>query len=305
MRDDHRVVVAAGDPRHRLLAVAGGEVVLARDKDIGLGIEHEECRAPLLHEMIGHDYHGLCGKSQAAHLHRGCGDFPGFPGTNAMRKQRRVALQHPPHSIFLVPVEVAIAQHRAVHAGKSQVRAVEGAKADIVERIVVEARKPVSALFVLPNPLAEFLLQLLLLLARRKCLLRVDDAGVLVDLVVDGGRAPVKRVLDEIRRRHPVRAVGGGVGHRVLCVKLDAQGPGGDRAAMRYRHGALRNAQELADKVADIACWNPRGAKPGADVAGLQVGRLYAFERLDVAGIRRIKRSGRFRRPELLAHIAA
>jgi hypothetical protein len=52
-----------------------------------------------------------------------------------------------------------------VHAGESEVRAVEGAQAEVVERVVVETREALGAVLVLPDPLAEPVFELLLLFA--------------------------------------------------------------------------------------------------------------------------------------------
>ena len=130
----------------------------------------------------------------------------GLARADAMREQRIVVLQHAPYGVFLVLVEVVFPQHRAVHAGEGQVRAVIGAQAQVVERVVVIAREPVGAVLVLPYPLAESVLQLLLRLARRKRLLLIDDACVLVDLVVNRRRASVERILDEVGRPRARRA---------------------------------------------------------------------------------------------------
>ncbi|HEX4227840.1 MAG TPA: hypothetical protein VHZ07_04170 [Bryobacteraceae bacterium] len=73
MRDDDPVVIARRDAVHGFLAGAGGEGVLARNEDMGVRIEGEERRAPLLDQVIGHDDHGFARQSQALHL-RGGGD---------------------------------------------------------------------------------------------------------------------------------------------------------------------------------------------------------------------------------------
>jgi hypothetical protein len=95
-----------------------------------------------------------------------------------------------------VLVEIVPAQDRAIHAGKDQMRAVIAAQAYIVEPVVVEPGKTAVALFILPDPLGEAVLDLLVDLARGDGLLLVDDARILVDLVVDRGRPAVQRILD-------------------------------------------------------------------------------------------------------------
>jgi hypothetical protein len=87
-------------------------------------------------------------------------------------------LQDAPYRVFLMLVKVFPAQHRAVHAGKGQMRAVIGAQPQIVERVVVIAGKPASAFLVPPDPLAKSVFELLLRLARGQGFLLVDDAGI-------------------------------------------------------------------------------------------------------------------------------
>ena len=139
MGNDYRVVVSTGDARHRFLAIPCRKAILARHEDIGLRVEHQERRTPLVNEVIGNNNHGLCGKAKPSHLHRGGGDFPGFSSAHRVRQKRAVALQLAPHRILLVLIEVSFAQDMLVHSGEGEVRAVEGSQADIVERVVVVA----------------------------------------------------------------------------------------------------------------------------------------------------------------------
>ena len=81
----------------------------------------------------------------------------------------------------------------------------------LLNRVVIEPGKPLRAFLVLPYPFAEPVLDLLLRLARGDGFLLVDDAGVLVDLVVNGGRASVERIVDQIGSKRPRRAPGRGV----------------------------------------------------------------------------------------------
>ena len=118
VRDDHRVIVAGGDARHRLLAVAGREMLLAGDEELGLRIELQELRAPLLDQVIGHDEHRLFREAETAHFHGGGGHRPGLARADDVRQQRAAALQDPPDGVFLVRRQVAVAQMLAVHAGQ-------------------------------------------------------------------------------------------------------------------------------------------------------------------------------------------
>ena len=88
-------------------------------------------------------------------------------------------------------------------------RAVEGAQAEIVEAVVIvagQARRARSSSSQIHSRKRSF--NLLLFLPRGNGFLLVDDAGVLVDLVIGGRRASVERMLDQVGRKRPRRAIG-------------------------------------------------------------------------------------------------
>ena len=102
VRDDDGVVIAGRDARHGALAVAGREMILAGDEELGLRIELQEFRAPLFDQMIGHDEHGLLGQTQAAQFHGGGRHGPGLSCADDMGEQRAAALQDAPDRVLLV-----------------------------------------------------------------------------------------------------------------------------------------------------------------------------------------------------------
>ena len=129
-----------------------------RDEQPGLRIELEELRAPLLDEMIGHHEHRFFRQTKAAHFHSGGGHGPGLARSHDVRQQRAAALHDPPHRIFLMAGQVSVAQIFAIHAGQLQMRAVEGAQAQIVEAVVIFAGEPRRPRAVFPYPLPESIL---------------------------------------------------------------------------------------------------------------------------------------------------
>ena len=88
-------------------------------------------------------------------------------------------------------VEITVPQMLARHTGECQVRSVERAQAQVIEFIGIVAGKPLGAIFIGPDPFAESVLQLLLLLAGDDGLLLVDDARTVFELVVRGGDAAI------------------------------------------------------------------------------------------------------------------
>ena len=296
VRHDHGVIVAGGDARHGFLPVARGKGFLAGNEELRMRVKRKKCRAPLLDEMIGHDDHGLCREAEAFHFHRGSGHHGRLSRADAVRQQGVVALKRPPYRIFLVLIEIVPPQKRPVHTRKRQVRSVIGAQADVVERVVIEPGKPLRAFLVLPYPFAEPVLDLLLRLARGNRFLLVHYAGVFVDLVVNGGRASVERVVDQVGSQRPRRPPGRGVADVRFRVAVEGERPGGYGAGMADGDGALRRVEQLRDECLHVAGRNPGGTEAGADIAGQEIDGLYFRQGLDVAAGRTDRGRRRLRR---------
>ena len=305
VRDDDGVVVAGRDAGHGALAVAAREMLLARDEELGLRIELQEFRAPLLDQMVGHHEHGLLGQPHAAHFHGGGRHGPGLSRADDMGEQRAAALQGAPDRVLLVGSEVMVAQLLADHAGQGQMRAVEFPQADVVEAVVVLAGEPGRTLRVFPDPFAEPVLELLLFLARGDGFLLIDHARAVFALVIGGRRAAVEGILDEVGRAKARSAEGRGVGDAGLGGVIGLDGPGGDRLGVSDADALRAGVERMGDEVADIGCRYPGGAEPCLDVARLEIRRLHGFEGFDIAAIRRIERGGGLGCCELDAHIAA
>jgi len=202
-------------------------------------VEREKCGAPLLNQMIGHDDHGLCGQAEAFHFHRGRGHHGRLPCADAVRQQCVVILECAPYRVLLVLIEIVPPQKGAVQTRKRQVRSVVCAQTDIIEPVIVEPGKPPGAFFVLPYPLAEPVLNLLLRLARRNRFLLVNNTRVFINLVVDGGRASVKRVVNEIGSQCPRSPPCGCITDVRFRGAVEGERPGGYGAGMADSDGAL------------------------------------------------------------------
>ncbi len=178
--------------------VARGKGVPAGDEELRMRVERKSSRAPLLDKMIWHDHRGLRRKAETFHFHRGGGHDGRLSRADAVGQQGVVTLNHPPYRVFLVLIEIVAPQKRPVEARKSQVRSVIGAQADVVESVVIEPGKPLGAFLVLPYPFAEPVPDLLLRLPRGDGFLLVHHTGVFIDLVVNGGRASVQRIVNQV-----------------------------------------------------------------------------------------------------------
>ena len=184
--------------------------------------------------------------------------------------------------------QVAVAQMLAVHAGQGQMRAVEAAQAQIVEAVVVFAGQPRCARAVLPDPLPEAVLQLLLFFARGDGLLLIDDPRSVLVLVIGGRHAAIERLLDQLGGAKARRAVRRRVGD-VVFLAASRSRPSRSRWARRAPTRTLRGrvSSSAPTKSRMSRCRNPRRPEAGLDVARLQVGGLHGLQRLDIALVRR------------------
>ena len=142
-------------------------------------------------------------------------------------------------------------------------RSVISAQADVVERVVIEPGKTLGAVLVLPYPFAEPVLDLLLRLARGNRFLLVHDAGVLVDLVVDSGRASVKRIVDQVGRKRPRRSPGRRVADIRFCSAVEGERPGGYGAGMADRDGALGDIEQFRRRISSRRSPESRTSRGG------------------------------------------
>ena len=184
-------------------------------------------------------------------------------------------------------------------------RSVISAQADIVEPVVIEPGETLRAFLVLPDPFAESVPDLLLRLARGNGFLLVHHAGVLVDLVVNGGRAAVQRIVDQVGGKRPRRSPGRGVADVGFGAVVEGERPGGYGAGMADGDAALGRVEQLRHEFPHVASRNPGGTEAGADVAGQEIDGLNLLQGLDIAAVGRIEAGGGFGGPELRAHIAA
>ena len=156
MGDDHRVPVrrrrAGEEPRALLLH----EVGLVGDQDAGGRVELQELARDLRQAVAGHDQHGLADQAEPLLLHDRAGDGVGFSGADGMRDVGRAGRDDAPDHPLLVLVEA----DDAAGAGQGQVPPVEVARHQVVEAVVVDARQPVGAVGIGPDPAGEGLLDL-------------------------------------------------------------------------------------------------------------------------------------------------
>ena len=137
--------------RQEALALVLGEIGLVGDEDAGVRIELQEFAAGLREAMAGHDHHRLGDEAEPLLLHDGGGDAEGLAGADGVGDIGRAGADDAPDDALLVVVEL----DDAARAGKLQMAAVEMARDEIVELVVVDARQPIGAFGIGPDPALE------------------------------------------------------------------------------------------------------------------------------------------------------
>ncbi|GAV36357.1 hypothetical protein ROTAS13_04044 [Roseomonas sp. TAS13] len=287
MRDDDAVPVARGGAGQEALALFLHEVGLVRDQDLGIRVEQQELAAGLRQAVAGHHHHRLGDEPEPALLHDGGRHAEGLSGTDRVGDVGRAGADDAPDH----PLLVLAHRDDAGRTRQLQVPPVEGARDEVVEAVVVDARQPVGALRILPDPVLEGRLDFGELLLGRLGLGRVDlpplppvlDPGV-VDLRDRGIQGVVQQIAGMPPLRAPLRGRG-----RVPVKGMDVEGPRGDLDGVPNLH---RDAHLLGDEGLHHVGGHPGGAEPGGDVGGLQVLGLHSPQRRDVAQVARIQGRG-------------
>src|SRR5450631_3656786 len=123
-------------------------------------------------------------------------------------------LQDTPNSSFLMRVE----GYGRTGSRQGQMIAVKGPNADVVKLLIVLFNQPFPALIVLPNPLGETLLDLLLFLAGGFGGRRVDNSLIaVIGMRIVNCRSPqIKRIFDQVDGGITRGAPFGGIGDGTL-----------------------------------------------------------------------------------------
>ena len=292
--DDDAVPVGRGGAGQEAGALLAGEVLLVGDQDAGGRVKLQELPAGLRQAVSRHHHHRLGNQPQAALLHDRRGERERLARPDCMRHVGRPGGDDAPDHPLLVAVEP---DHRT-GTGQLQVRAVEGARHQVVEPVVVQAGQPVGAVRVGPDPALERLLDPQQPLPGRLGLLLVQLADFLAvqplripDL---RGRA-VQRILQQ-QPGVPARGapLGGGRGGAL------------EPAVVHRPDGGLhsvpdvgRNADHLGRERLDIPGRQPWPAQARGDVRRPQVLGLHLAQCLYVAEVARVDGRRCFRRGQL------
>ena len=182
MPDNDGIVISRGDTRAKLLAVSGFKVLFRCHKDVRGRVKLQKLRRPLLGKVVRHNEQALLTQPQPLAFH-GCGDhFKGLTSTHNVRQQRVAAVQDAGDSVHLVRAK----RYLGIHARKADMASIVLAGAYAVELGIVERGQSVAAVRVFPYPVAESVLDRLLLLLREYGVLLVQHPCFITALVNDG-----------------------------------------------------------------------------------------------------------------------
>ena len=166
-----------------------------------------------------------------------------------------------------------------------QMLTIEPARHNAVERIVVKPCQPQCPLLLRPQPLLEFLLERLLLLACRDGFLLVDHALVTIIgiRIVHGRHCLIQRLVEQgccidplgsIRLRSCYRQFG-----TVMRVDIPRA------CCLVERHGVSVALQSFIQKCFVIACRYPGGPDARTDFAWCQIIGNHGFQRLRISAV--------------------
>ena len=175
-----------------------------------------------------------------------------------------------------------------IHAGEGQMAPVELPGPGAVEPFIVQARQPVTALRVLPEPVPKRLLDQRLLLLGQNGLLHVQHplflAVFILDQIIDPRILQVQAVLNDTVGVDPLRAVGD-VGRYIVEVGVFPFDPplAADFGVPHLYEPfpSPSRLKELEDKRLDVFLRDPGRAEPDADFGRGQVLGLDLFKGRD------------------------
>ena len=297
MGDENCVPGRRRRPREKPLSLAFGKIRFVGDENAGIRIKGEEFPRRLGEAMAGNHNHRFGDQPQAALFHDGRSHCHRLARADSVRKIGRACGDDTPDAAFLVGIE----REGAGRPGQVQMVAVEGARRDIVEAVVVDPCETVGAVGVRPDPGLERRLNLLQLLPRR---FGVDDvehaplARLVLDRVEDLRDPAVERVSEQFAGMATICAPFRGARRRPAELPR-LHGP---RREFRHVEDTDFGVHGLAHEGDDVGRRYPGAAEPSGDVGRAKICGLHGGERPDVALEGGIERRPRLGRIQLLAH---
>ncbi len=261
MGDDDRIPRRGRGARLEAMPLVLGKVGLVGDEDARAWIERQELARRLRQAMAGNDEHGLGDQAETPLFHDRGRHRHRLAGAHGMGEIGRARGDDAPDATLLMLVENECARG----ARQLQVRAVEGARHDVVEPVVVDPRQAIGSIRIGPDPVLEGGLDLVQLLLRRLGIDDVEDTALAVailDGVEDLGHRGIERIGEKLAGVPPLGAPFGCAGGH----PAELAGFHGPRRQFRHVVDLDLRTHDLVDESDDIGGGDPRRAEPRGDV---------------------------------------
>ncbi len=239
--------------------------------------------------MVRYGEHGLAAQAESLGLHSRRSHREGFPGPDLVSQKRIAAVEDAGDGISLVFAQLYL----RVHAGEGEVGAVVLTRSCAVEQLVILGDERLAALRVFPQPVAEGILDDLLLLLGEGGLLDVEHTALgavrFLDLVVDAHVAEVQGVFEYLVGVDARGAVGA---ESVDVVRADGAlavyVPLGGVGRVVHAHaprGPVCGLEGLDHELLNAARLYPGRAKAHVYLARGQLTRLCGLECLNIYAV--------------------
>ena len=307
MADDDGIVVAGGDAGAEFFAVGGLKVLAPCHQQLGIRVEVQKLRSPLLRQVIGHNKQRFLAQPQPFCFHSGCRHFVGLASPHFVCKQRITAIKHMSNGVALVFPEGDL----RVHAHEFDVTSIVFTGASRVKQLVILFYQSNAPLWVLPDPVGKSVLNDLLFLLRQHGLPLVQHTlglalGIL-DGVIDADILQVQGLLQNL--------IGIGTGCAVGFGRDNIAPPGGGLALHTPLCGIGRiphldcmaqivgDLERLSHKLLDNVRVQPSSTQPYINFRCFQFSGLCLNQRIHIDRKFRVGLGGKLRHPQLIAYI--
>ena len=275
MANDDCIVVAGGNSAAELLTVSWFKVFLCGSEDICRGIQAQELGSPLLCQMVGHNEKGLLTQAKPLAFHGSGHHLESFSRTNLVRKERIAAVENVRHSVELMLTELNF----RVHTTESDVTSIVFTGTIRIEELVIASHKLLPSVGISPNPILERILNGLLLLLGKGCLLGVEDTAFLAirvcDSIIDTHIAEIQRIFQNLIGVGSVGAIGHiGVDIAVGWLRLAGDVPFRRERRIVHLNGAaqiVRRVKGFLHKLLDVVLVDPRCTKAYFNLGSVQI----------------------------------
>ena len=306
--NDDGIVVAGGDAGAEFFAVGGFKILAPCHQQLGIRVEIQKLRCPLLCQMVGHYEQRFLAQTKAFCFHGRRCHFVGLACTDFVCKQRITAIKYMGNGVALVFPEGDL----RVHAHEFDVGAIVFTGAGRVEQLVVLIHQRNAPLGVLPNPVRKSILDDLLFLLRQHGLPLVQHTlgfalGIL-DGVVDADIFQVQSLFQNLVGIGTTGAVGLGG---------DDVTPPGRRLALHTPLGSVGRVahfDSMAQIVGDLECLGhklldnvrvqPCCTQPHINFRCFQFSGLCLGQRIHIDHKFRVGLGSKLRHPQLCPDIA-